>query len=155
MESHVARTLLQRRPRNSGGIISWAAGASRIVTETRGWPARERIFDMGYRRLGTREDRRNQLGIRMDISGAIPPNISTKRQRGADESRLVTQSDFSLRALFWFGGWKKILLLGTDDRNVLGRTTKGYAKRGAALALNHETSRRVAIRGLRIGDFYL
>ena len=49
----------------------------------------------------------------------------------------------------------KILLLGTDNRNVLTWTAKGYAKKGAALRLTQETSKWIALRNLRVEGFYL
>ena len=48
-----------------------------------------------------------------------------------------------------------LLILGTDNRNVLAWTRKGYAKKGAALVLNQETSKRIARTGAQVEGVYI
>ena len=48
-----------------------------------------------------------------------------------------------------------LLLLGTDNRNVLAWTKKGYAKKGAALVLNQETSKWIANRRASVEGVYV
>ena len=50
---------------------------------------------------------------------------------------------------------KILLLLGTDNRNVLAWTRKGYAKKGAALVLNQETARWVERTGSHVEGVYV
>ena len=47
------------------------------------------------------------------------------------------------------------MLLGSDNQNVLSWTSKGYAKQGAALVMNEETSKWVVKKNISVEGFYL
>ena len=49
----------------------------------------------------------------------------------------------------------QVLLLGTDNQNVLACANKGYAKRGVALILNQVNAKWIAKRRLVVGGFFL
>ena len=53
------------------------------------------------------------------------------------------------------GGPSRVLLLGTDDRNVLAWANRGYAQQGAASILNQETEKWIARRRMVFGRFYI
>ena len=48
-----------------------------------------------------------------------------------------------------------LLILGTDNRNVLAWTRKGYAKKGAALVLNQETSKWIDKSNAQVEGVYI
>ena len=45
---------------------------------------------------------------------------------------------------------EKLLILCTDNRNVMAWTRMGYAKKGDALTLNQETSKWIARKGVQV-----
>ena len=76
--------------------------------------------------------------------------IGHRRTTTGDSERLV--------ATFIIAAWTKqgwILLLGTENSNVMAWATNGYAKRGSALLINRSTARWIALRGLRVGSLYM
>ena len=58
-------------------------------------------------------------------------------------------------AIVVWGGSEQIMLLGTDNQNVLAWTSNGYAKQGAALVLNQETPKWIAKKNIAVEGFYL
>ena len=67
----------------------------------------------------------------------------------SDHRRTTISDDEQLIATCIISEWthrEKILLLGTDKRNAMAWTTNGYAKRWAALVLNQENARWIAMR---------
>ena len=49
----------------------------------------------------------------------------------------------------------QVTIVGADNRNVLARTRKGYARKGAALVLNQETSKWIASRNSQVEMLYV
>ena len=88
----------------------------------------------------------------MEYTEEFLPEITAPHRRTVigDSEQLAATSI----VLLWSNPGE-LLILGTDNRNVLAWTRKGYAKQGPALILNQETSRWIATRKCMVEGIYI